>query len=170
MNTYGFEHFLLLSNLEKAGLLYVQNGRSSYITVRKTLQLTVDDVSEHNPTDMAYVHSGYAPLSCRLVSFLHLPGWRAITSVLSLLPGPTLLHETQQLPHPLRQRRHSGGSIQSAGEGGTALVFFIGGCTYSEIAALRFLNSKVDQGGPEYVIATTKIINGSSLIKSLSEE
>lgn len=40
----------------------------------------------------------------------------------------------------------SGGSVQSGGEGGTALVFFIGGCTYSEIAALRFLTSRVDQG------------------------
>ena len=25
-------------------------------------------------------------------------------------------------------------------------MFFIGGCTYSEIAALRFLSSRVDQG------------------------
>lgn len=41
----------------------------------------------------------------------------------------------------------SGGSVQSGLEGGTALVFFIGGCTYSEIAALRFLSSRVDQGG-----------------------
>lgn len=40
----------------------------------------------------------------------------------------------------------SGGSVQSGVEGGTALVFFIGGCTYSEIAALRFLSSRVDQG------------------------
>ncbi|XP_037796151.1 vacuolar protein sorting-associated protein 33A-like [Penaeus monodon] len=169
IHTYGFEHFLTLENLEKAGLLHVQQGRSTYATIRKTMQLTVDDVSEHDPTDMSYVHSGYAPLSARLVEFLQSPGWRAITGVLQLLPGPTLT-ETQQLPSALRQRRGSGGSVQSGGEGGTALVFFIGGCTYSEIAALRFLTSRVDQGGPEYVIATTKILNGSSFLQSLSEE
>ncbi|XP_066982129.1 vacuolar protein sorting-associated protein 33A isoform X1 [Macrobrachium rosenbergii] len=169
ISTYGFEHFLTLENLEKAGLLYIQQGRSTYATIRKTMQLTVDDVSEHNPTDMSYVHSGYAPLSARLVEFLQWPGWRAITGVLQLLPGPTLT-ETQQLPSALRQRRGSGGSVQSGTDGGTALVFFIGGCTYSEIAALRFLSSRVDQGGPEYVIATTKIINGTSFLKSLSDE
>ncbi|XP_045606207.1 vacuolar protein sorting-associated protein 33A [Procambarus clarkii] len=169
LHTYGFEHFLTLENLEKAGLLYVQQGRSTYATIRKTMQLTVDDVSEHDPTDMSYVHSGYAPLSARLVEFLQWPGWRAITGVLQLLPGTTLT-ETQQLPSALRQRRGSGGSVQSGSEGGTALVFFIGGCTYSEIAALRFLTSRVDQGGPEYVIATTKIINGNSFLQSLSEE
>lgn len=36
--------------------------------------------------------------------------------------------------------------MSSSGEGGTALVFFIGGCTYSEISALRFLSSRGDQG------------------------
>lgn len=45
----------------------------------------------------------------------------------------------------------SGGSVQSGGEGGTALVFFVGGCTYSEIAALRFLTSRVDQGEVNYL-------------------
>lgn len=58
IHTYGFEHFLTLENLEKAGLLHVQQGRSTYATIRKTMQLTVDDVSEHDPTDMSYVHSG----------------------------------------------------------------------------------------------------------------
>lgn len=59
IHTYGFEHFLTLENLEKAGLLHVQQGRSTYATIRKTMQLTVDDVSEHDPTDMSYVHSGW---------------------------------------------------------------------------------------------------------------
>lgn len=48
----------------------------------------------------------YAPLSVRLVEFLQWPGWRAITEVLNVLPGPTL-SETQQLPSALRQRRES---------------------------------------------------------------
>ncbi|XP_076028832.1 vacuolar protein sorting-associated protein 33A-like [Oratosquilla oratoria] len=169
VQTYGFEHFLTLENLEKVGLLKVQQGKTNYGTIRKTMRLTVDDVSEHEPTDISYVHSGYAPLSVRLVEFLHWPGWRAITAVLPLLAGPTLT-ETQQLPHALRQRRGSGGSMQSTSEGSTALVFFIGGCTYSEVAALRFLGTKVDQGGPDYLIGTTKLINGSAFLNTLSEK
>ncbi|KAB7498873.1 Vacuolar protein sorting-associated protein 33A [Armadillidium nasatum] len=127
INTYGFEHMLTLENLEKAGLFTVQQGKSTYATIRKTLRLTVDDVNESKPTDVSYVHSGYAPLSVRLVEFLQWPGWRAITDVLTVLPGPTI-SETQQLPPALKQRR-----------------------------------------GPEYVILTTKIINGNSFIESLME-
>lgn len=29
------------------------------------LRLIVEDVEENNPSDIAYVYSGYAPLSCR---------------------------------------------------------------------------------------------------------
>jgi hypothetical protein len=33
----------------------------------KALRLIVDEVNEHDPNDIAYVYSGYAPLSVRLV-------------------------------------------------------------------------------------------------------
>lgn len=59
INTYGFEHMLTLENLEKAGLFTVQQGKSTYATIRKTLRLTVDDVNESKPTDVSYVHSGW---------------------------------------------------------------------------------------------------------------
>lgn len=55
------------------------------------------------------------------------------------------------------------------GENRVTLVFFLGGVTYAEIAALRFL-SQMEDGGTEYVIATTKLINGTSWIKSLMEK
>jgi hypothetical protein len=70
------------------------------------------------------------------------------------------------------------------------LVFFIGGCTYAEISAFRYLSesnesmiclifslviniiklvkTKSDFKGPsEFIIATTCITNGKSLISSL---
>ncbi|KAG0729931.1 Vacuolar protein sorting-associated protein 33A [Chionoecetes opilio] len=176
IHTYGYHHFLTLENLERAGLLFAHQGRSTYAVVRKTLQLTVDDVrtlctrgeSVMQVLTLLPCFLLYAPLSARLVEFLQVPGWRAITGVLQVLPGPTLT-ETQQLPSALRHRRGSGGSVQSGLEGSTALVFFIGGCTYSEIAALRFLSSRVDQGGPEYIIATTKIINGDTFLESIAD-
>lgn len=64
-------------------------------------------ITLQNPNDIAYVFSGYAPLSCRLAQFLHRPGWRSIIEVLNLLPGPTF-DEVQQIPVGLRKRRMYG--------------------------------------------------------------
>ncbi|KAF2366399.1 Sec1-like protein [Trinorchestia longiramus] len=164
VQTYGYHHILTLDNLGKAGLLTAQQQKSNYATMRKTLRLIVDDVNELNPSDISYVHSGYAPLSVSLARYVHTPGWRAITDLLSVLPGPTLA-ETQ---HVARHRRTE--SISNERDSSpVVLVFFLGGCTYSEVAALRFLTNKMhDNGDPEYVIATTSFINHDSFLESLS--
>lgn len=39
---------------------------------------------------MAYVHSGYAPLSTRLIQIHSHPGWRSIEEVLRLIPGQNI--------------------------------------------------------------------------------
>ena len=46
------------------------------------------------------------------------------------------------------------------------LVFFLGGCTYSEIAALRWLGRN---GTPRrnYIVATTHICTGDTLLEGL---
>ncbi|XP_007936331.1 vacuolar protein sorting-associated protein 33A [Orycteropus afer afer] len=162
LQTYGYEHILTLYNLEKAGLLRPQTGgRNNYPTIRKTLRLWMDDVNEQNPTDISYVYSGYAPLSVRLAQLLSRPGWRSIEEVLRILPGPHF-EERQPLPTGLQKKRQPG-------ENRVTLIFFLGGVTYAEIAALRFL-SQLEDGGTEYVIATTKLMNGTTWIESLMEK
>jgi len=47
------------------------------------------------------------------------------------------------------------------------LVFFLGGCTFTEIAAIRFLEKQSE--GRDFIIATTKLINGNSLLESVTE-
>ncbi|CAB1319797.1 unnamed protein product [Coregonus sp. 'balchen'] len=146
LQTYGYEHMLTLNNLEKTGLLKPQTStRNNYPTIRKTLKLWMEDANEQNPNDISYVYSGYAPLSIRLTQVLARPGWRSIEEVLKMLPGPHF-EERQQLPAGLHKKR----------------------VTYAEIAALRFL-SQMEDGGTEYIIATTKLINGTSWIKSLMD-
>ena len=151
--------------MEACGLLRVQQSSRPFTVLRKTLNLTVDDVNEIYPTDISYVHSIYAPLSIRLVQWAAKPGWKQISDVLNLIPGH-LIQETQPLPINLRRRSlfkfldsycsflyelyyfagNSGVSINSSvDETKTTLVFFIGGVTYAEISALRFL-SKMDDG------------------------
>jgi len=62
-----------------------------------------------------------------------------------------------------------GGSEASGAEGSgkpVMLVVFIGGVTYMEIAALRYLSR--DPGFPfNILIAATAIVTGSSLLKSI---
>ncbi|XP_035234293.1 vacuolar protein sorting-associated protein 33A-like, partial [Stegodyphus dumicola] len=143
IQTYGYQHSLTLNNLEKAELLKPQ-GVKTYSVIRKTLRLIIDDVNEQFPSDISYVHSGYAPLSIRLVQFLSQPGWRAIPDVLNILPGPTV-EGIQKIPLGLRKRRDSGSSIQSSTDSQkVTLVFFLGGCTLAEISALRFLSQQDD--------------------------
>uniref|UniRef100_A0A671G4E9 VPS33A core subunit of CORVET and HOPS complexes n=1 Tax=Rhinolophus ferrumequinum TaxID=59479 RepID=A0A671G4E9_RHIFE len=114
-----------------------------------------------NPTDISYVYSGHAPLSVRLAQLLSRPGWRSIEEVLRMLPGPHF-EERQPLPTGLQKKRQPG-------ENRVTLIFFLGGVTFAEIAALRFL-SQLEDGGTEYVIATTKLMNGASWLESLMEK
>lgn len=168
IHAYGFQHMITLYNLEACGLLKVQLSNRPFTVIRRTLNLTVDDVNEIHPTDISYVHSIYAPLSVRLIQWAAKPGWKSILDVLNLIPGQ-LVQETQSLPINLRRRRNSGNSIHSSSdETKLTLVFFIGGCTYAEISALRFL-SRMDDAPTDYLIATTNIINGETFLQSLTE-
>jgi hypothetical protein len=49
------------------------------------------------------------------------------------------------------------------------LVFFIGGVSYAEIAALRYLASR-DEAVTDYIIGTTHISTGRKTIESILEE
>ena len=86
-------------------------------------------------------------------------GWSGLEDVLRHLPGITFeKHEAQ-----------SAKSKSSADDPSSkvVLVYFIGGVTYSEIAALRFLGK---QRGLKILIATTAIINGRRMLQSFCEK
>ncbi|PIK51654.1 hypothetical protein BSL78_11464 [Apostichopus japonicus] len=97
------------------------------------------------------------------------PGWRSIQEVMRLLPGQTFEID-QKLPtgvektRPITQDNHGEQSK-------VCLVFFLGGVTAAEIAALRFLSQQENSvyGSTEFIVATTKLLNGSNWIESLME-
>jgi len=159
LQVYGYNHICTLDNLEKVGLLASVSNNRTYAQLRKRLNLSLDSVDEQRPTDIAYVHSVYAPLSVRLVQQLEKPGWRNIRDILDLLPGPSF-EDTQQLSPSVR------GSTRNQDQPKVVLVFFVGGCTFAEVAALRFLSQQEDSN-IEYLVATTSIINGSNFLESL---
>jgi len=124
--------------------------------VKAAFKLINEDIDEENPQDIAYTHCMYAPLSIRLVERACKGMWAdpATRKALQLLPGPTV---------DIRQE----GTVPASSAGGrrpVTLVFFTGGCTFAEITALRFMGDLI---GHEFVIATTKLINGDTLIQSI---
>ncbi|CAG8535444.1 3238_t:CDS:10, partial [Ambispora leptoticha] len=189
LQTYGFEHLQSLLNLERLNLFIKQvTTKNPYPPVRKTLRLIVDEVDEHNPQDISYVYSGYAPLSVRLVQCVvtkggppalmnplaafgggsvgnvgKTNGWKGYEEVLKLLPGKTF-DEIQKLEGAIQAKKLIPGQQPRV-----TLVFFLGGCTYTEVAAIRFM-AQQDEGQREFIIATTQIINGNSLLDSVLQK
>ncbi|XP_020201991.1 vacuolar protein-sorting-associated protein 33 homolog [Cajanus cajan] len=43
LHSYGFEHIAMLNNLEKAGLFKKQESKSNWLTIKRALQLVVED-------------------------------------------------------------------------------------------------------------------------------
>uniref|UniRef100_A0A7C9AYW2 Uncharacterized protein n=1 Tax=Opuntia streptacantha TaxID=393608 RepID=A0A7C9AYW2_OPUST len=173
LHSYGFEHMATLNNLEKAGLFRKQEMRSNWLTVKRALHLVVEDTDTANPNDIAYVFSGYAPLSIRLIQQAIRSGWRPIEEILKLLPGPHSESKRGGLSRGSSFESLSGGSNNidkaAVGRRSIVLVVFIGGVTFAEISALRFLSSQ-ELAAYDIVIATTKVVNGQALLDPFVEK
>ncbi|KAF9172590.1 hypothetical protein BGX20_005287 [Mortierella sp. AD010] len=184
LEAYGYEHIQTLENLRRLGMLTKQvTTKNTYSLVRRSLSLIVDEVNEHAPNDISYVYSGYAPLSVRLVQCVVQRGkepgaaaggskgsgvaggngWKGFEDVLRMLPGRTF-DEKQRVEdgQPTYTKK-------SNGQPRISLVFFLGGCTFTEVSATRFLASQ-EGGLRDFVICTTQILNGNTLVDSLVQK
>lgn len=177
VQVYGVKVLLTLANLQRAGLLRVQQGVRTYAMLRKTLQLTVEVVNEQQPRDLGYVHGSYAPLSVRVVErSLRRLGWLGMGDVLASLPGPTFQETTAVAadkaaadePTSTSERRSSLSSeLSLADHPRVVMVFFVGGCTFAEVAALRFVAQEA--GNVEIVVGTTRMLNKNTFLDDLIE-
>lgn len=170
------------------------SSRSSvgFQAVRSPLRLVVDDVDERDPNDVSYVYSGYAPLSVRLVQAVAqkdallarqspsstrkaLPkahpivGWRGFEDVVRCLNGPAF--EQVQTRHEAGEAgssiARSPATLMDSNTSPTThtLVFFLGGVTFAEISALRFMSTQTKDR--RFVVATTSILSGDRLFHGL---
>ncbi|CEL56067.1 Vacuolar protein sorting-associated protein 33A OS=Rattus norvegicus GN=Vps33a PE=1 SV=1 [Rhizoctonia solani AG-1 IB] len=181
LQTYGYDLLPLLLALESLQLLNTPPAKPAfpfpYSSLRKSLRLLTDS-PEENPTDISYAYSGYAPLSCRLVQAVvqkgavlgagsstdtgtrqaqahPVVGWKGFEDVINSIPGKTV--DVKQTP----------GSLAKDGTNGTTtMVFFLGGCTFTEIAALRWIGKQIK--GRNFLIGTSGMINGSTLLDGLA--
>jgi len=227
INAYGHQHLLTLSALEKIGLLTTRAGTglpglgssaskagstTNYPTVRKTLHLIFDEVNESSPDDIAYVFSGYAPLSVRLVqcilqkqylatlaqkrdnaasaatggttqgknapppqsggSSTATTGWRPFDDTLRQIRGATFdeVQAPEENEKAVRARQVLAGSGRD--EVKTVVVFFLGGVSRAEIAALRYVERSMREEGRarRLVVATTGIAGGDRVVGAAMEK
>lgn len=198
LHAYGYQHLLTLSALEKIGLLQSRagnpllipgvaassSGGTNYTAIRKPLRLILDEVNEQDRDDIAYVYSMYAPLSVRLVQcILQKPyitsftspnssntssshGWTPFEDLLRNVKGETFSKVQKGDNEAVVKARH-----MLTGQGGkkTVLVMFLGGVTFTEIAALRFV-AKQEEGRRRIVILTTGMINGNGIVEGAREK
>lgn len=201
LHAHGFQHMLTLANMEKLGLIVPRESHRGYLNpiagaagqtatdwnaMRRALSLWTDEVQEADPSDIAYVFSGYAPLSVRLVQCVlqkshlqNLPsngtanpdtrsttggiGWTGFTDILSKIRGATV--DVSQKGRDA-DASHARKVLRGSKEGPkTTLVFFLGGITFAEIAALRFVGKQLEESsGRQLVIATTGVVNGGKTV------
>lgn len=178
--------------IKRKDTLFLDSTRSPFQSIRRNLILIHAEVDTVEPDDVSYVSSGYAPLSVRLVQSA-MQGWGDKKDALQELfsggggsANGRLLdiqqtHPPQDLSTALKQqqpespfKKESLGADaknKMAASGGgrkkpTLIVVYVGGITYMEIAALRFL-SKRDSFPYHIVIVTTQVLNGSKIIRQL---
>eukprot|EP00883_Tetradesmus_obliquus_P010841 jgi/Sobl393_1/356/SZX60144.1 len=176
---YGHQHLLTLNNLERAGLLkpHQSGARAQFSTLRKALRLVMpeqDPQLSASPSDVSHIYKGYAPLSVRLVEAALGGGWGPVSEVLSLLPGGQfdvlqVLEPSGQVADkafkPSSSSAADAAVAAAAGEPEIVLLVMLGGITFSEISALRFLSSR-PENNVRFLVLTTKIINGRTLLES----
>ena len=123
-------------------------------------------VEVYNPTNMAYVTSGYAPLSCRIVESMIRMGWSETANAVRAIPGPAVdtTQSKKNIGGGFEQKNTTPANDTENPRRKVLLVCVLGGITHMEIAALRLLkkDSRFD-----IIIASTKVINGKSFVKSL---
>ncbi|OAF65299.1 hypothetical protein A3Q56_06992 [Intoshia linei] len=98
---------------------------------------------------MFYIFNGiYSPISCLLIEKIIVNDAK-LPSIIKSLPGPF---------HKKKNKAIDGSK--------NVLVYFVGGCTYSEICALRFLSQKLKIN---IKIATNVIYNKNSFTELMVE-
>uniref|UniRef100_A0A7S4KP01 Vacuolar protein sorting-associated protein 33A n=1 Tax=Paramoeba aestuarina TaxID=180227 RepID=A0A7S4KP01_9EUKA len=110
LQTYGYEYQAPLRNLEKLGFLKrSETVKTSFMRLRKGLNLINQEVDDKQPNDIAYVYSGYAPLSVRLIEIMSSSKWDPTNDVIAQVPGKAF-----QTFQPLRLPNTAAASASSS--------------------------------------------------------
>jgi len=169
---------------------------TNYTPLRKSLKIWDDEVNEVEPNDISYTFSGYAPLSVRLIQSIIqkqtlanaikppsdpraaaqanplAQGLRIFDDASKYVRGATFDETQTGEEKAIKARSMLNGSHNDAAK--TIAVFFLGGVTRAEIAALRFIGNRLKEVGGEgrgsrIIICSTNVVRGGSLVDSAIE-
>jgi hypothetical protein len=154
LNVYGYKDIFLWNNLEKMEILKTQDSNYFYSVANTDLQLIYEDIDVNNPNDSSYAYGGYCPIFIRLIEKAFNVGWNTIKETLKKIPGET--------DFPLDESE----IINDNNEKKFFLVVFIGGITYGELGAIRYLNKT--NKNKKIIVLTTSMINSRKIFDALS--
>ena len=155
LTTYGYKNIILWKNLEKIGLIKTQDNDLFFSTACNDLNLIYPDIDVNNPNDSSYVFGGYCPIIIRLIEKAFSSGWGAIKDTIKKIPGEINFpgDESEITNNDYKDIKYF-------------LVVFIGGITYGELAAIRYLNKAYKN--KKFIVLTTSMINYKNIFDSLS--
>ena len=158
INIYGFQTIFFLQNLENNNMLkYYESSNLFYSELNKKLKLINESVDINNPNDTSYSFSGYCPIFIRLLEKALSKGWSSIKDLLSKL--------TSDFDFPKDEAQFEENNNNK--EKKFILLVFIGGLTYGELAAIRYMNRIYDD--KKFIVITSNMINTRKLMNSLRQ-
>lgn len=143
--------------MEKLKLIRKQDYsklKSMYSSLKESLVLINENVNKSNPDDCSYVFDGFCPITIRLIENVISKGWNPIREELKKLPGGVEIPKSEKEIKEVKVGRQN-----------FILLVFIGGITYAEIAAIRYLNKS--KKNFKFFILTTHITSGRKILDSL---
>ena len=157
INMYGFQELFFLNNLEKLKILkYYESSNIFYYDLNKKLKLINDSVDLNNPNDTSYSFSGYCPIFIRLIEKAFSKGWNSIKDLIKKIANEFDFpeDESQIIDSSNKDKKF-------------ILLVFIGGITYGELAAIRYLNKTFDD--KKFIVLTTGMINSRKILNSMRQ-
>ena len=157
--TYDEKLFFLIKNLEELKILKKGGSSKLFQTLLEKLDLSNEKVDLIHPNDTSYVFNGYSPISIRLIEKAITQGWGSIQK--DVLKNYNYEYNFPSDEKPI---------IDPQLETNVILLVFVGGITYSEIAAIRYLNNSPKYSKYKFLIITTQVISGKSFFDSIKSD
>ena len=173
LNIYGFQKIFLFRDLEILGWLkektIIKNIKNiidlTYNQLYDKLQLVSENSEPMKIEDCSYVLSGFSPISLKIIETAVRGQWSSIIDILRKMPGATYCPENETvISNPKKEKN-------------IMFIIFIGGVTYTEIEAIRFLNRKFNEENlqgkrkkTQFIILTTSILNSRRILENLGKD
>ncbi len=173
LNIYGFQKIFLFRDLEILGWLkektIIKNIKNmidlTYNQLYEKLQLVSENTEPLKIEDCSYVLSGFSPISLKIIETAVRGQWSSIIDILKKMPGATYCPEDEKVISSPKNNRN------------IMFIIFIGGVTYTEIEAIRFLNRKFNEENlqgkrkkTQFIILTTSILNSRRILENLGKD